>query len=370
MNNITNIKDAIDPDFYLNRYPDLKNAYGNNRKAAITHYMTHGMYEKRFFNHAYEEIQKGIAANTATSGQVYPYSSEYIMIDNHNTDPNNTTKISTNRDTDRNTCRLKCNQNSECGGYSVTNNNYCTLWDTNVYPDVNVVETKNTDFYMRKREMRKFCDAECMQLKNLDKLESEFDSIIQNMKTTPERFDKVARDLIVGAQGEQFYKDLKNQEAEELIIQVIDKVKDMYRKEYDIKTQLINNYRRKMGYFKFMEEYHEMYSDMNTKLQTEIDAKLNEKGIDARKTIYEDDETDKYRYYIEMFLYVYYAVVLVCIFIFVRDGKYTDPKQILLQVLFVTFPYVMYYYLMYYIKMAYDAISSKFPNNVYLSEER
>uniref|UniRef100_A0A6C0LUD8 Apple domain-containing protein n=1 Tax=viral metagenome TaxID=1070528 RepID=A0A6C0LUD8_9ZZZZ len=370
MSSVTNIKDAIDPEFYLNRYPDLKNAYGNNHKAAIRHYMQHGVYEKRFFSHTNEELQKGIAANTTTSGEVYPYTSEYIKFTDRNTDPDNTSKLDTIRNTTANICRLKCNQNSECGGYSMQKNKHCTLWDTNVYPDVGMIKSKKTDFYMRKREMRKFCNAECMQMKNLDKLEAEFDAIIQNLQTTPERFNKVASELLIGAKGEQFYNELKRQEITDMSADVIDNVKKMYTKENVIKVQLASNYKRKQDHINFMDEYHQMYVKTNDKLTTDIDTTLNEKGIDARKTYYEDTEITKNNYYIDMFMYVYYAVFMVCVIVFVKNEKYKDRAQIILLVLFATFPYLMYHYLMYYIKIAYESITGSMPKNVFLSEEK
>uniref|UniRef100_A0A6C0EGE1 Apple domain-containing protein n=1 Tax=viral metagenome TaxID=1070528 RepID=A0A6C0EGE1_9ZZZZ len=369
---VANIKDIIDPAFYLNRYPDLKNAYGNNHKAAIGHYMDHGVYEKRFFNNEYEEIQKGIAANTATSGQVYPYTSEYIKFKNLNTDPKNTYSIGSVRNTNQNVCRLKCNQNSECGGFSLKSTfsgKQCTLWNTNVYPDVGMKKDKKTDFFMRKREMRKFCDDECMNQKQLEELESKFDKIINDVNTAPENFAEVSKKLIIGRQGEDYYNQLKDTEYKNMSERVFSKVKELYSKENNIKMSISENYKRKIDYYQFLEDYLNIYKEKNDKLQNDMDKLVNEKNIDARKTYYEDNETQKIDNYTELFIYFYYSVFAVYTYIFISQRVYSDKKQIFLYVLFLFFPYLMYYYFIHYIKVAADFINKNKPKNVYFSKE-
>ena len=366
---VTNIKDKIDPKFYLNRYPDLKNAYGNNHKAAVRHYMQHGVYEKRYFSHDYEEIQKGIASNTATSGQVYPYTNAYIKFDNRNTDPANTMSIGTIRNTNSNKCRLQCNKNSECGGFSMRKGKHCTLWNTNVYPDSNMTKDKKTNFYMRQREMRKFCDTECMNQKKLEELEGQFDNIIANVKSAPEKFQKISKDLIIGRKGEDFYNQLKDTEYKNMSNQVINKVKSLYEKENGIKIRIAENYQRKVDYFSFLEEYLNIYKEKNQQLDEEIKKKSNEKNIDARKTYYEDNETEKISNYTEFFMYFYYSVFAVYTYIFITQRAYSDKKQIFLYIFFFFFPYLMYYYFIHYIKVAVDFINNNKPRNVYFSKE-
>jgi hypothetical protein len=366
---VTNIKDKIDPTFYLNRYPDLKNAYGNNHKAAIRHYMNHGVYEKRFFNSEYEEIQKGIAANTTTSGEVYPYTSEYIKFNNLNTDPRNTSSMGTIRNTNSNVCRLKCNENSECGGFSIKKGKHCTLWNTNVYPDVGMKKENKTDFYMRKREMRRFCDDECMNQKQLEDLESKFDEIISDVKTAPEKFNEVSKKIIIGRQGEDYYNRLKDSEYQNMSEKVINKVKELYSQENNIKLSISENYKRKIDYYSFLEDYLNIYKEKNDKLRNDIDRIANEKNIDARKTYYEDNETEKIDNYTEFFIYFYYSVFAVYTYIFITQSVYTDKKQIFLYIFFLFFPYLMYYYFIHYIKVVTDFISNNKPKNVYFSKE-
>lgn len=366
---VTNIKDKIDPTFYLNRYPDLKNAYGNNHKAAIRHYMQHGVFEKRYFDSQYEEIQKGIAQNTATSGQVYPYISEYIKFPNLNTDPKNTYTIGTIQNTSSNVCRLKCNENSECGGFSMGKGNHCTLWNTNVYPDVGMIKEKDTDFYMRRREMRKYCDGECMNQKQLEELESQFDKIINDVKTAPEKFNEVFKKMVIGREGEEFYYQLKDTEYKNMSNKVIDKVKEIYTKENNIKLSISENYKRKVNYYHFLEDYLNIYKEKNEQLRKDIDKLLNEKNIDARKTYYEDNETEKIDSYTEFFIYFYYSVFAVYTYIFISQRVYTNNKQILLYVFFLFFPYLMYYYFIHYIKIVVDFINKNTPRNVYFSKE-
>lgn len=366
---VTNIKDKIDPTFYLNRYPDLKNAYGNNHKAAIRHYMHHGVFEKRYFDSNDEEIQKGIATNTATSGQVYPYVSDYVKFPKLNTDPKNTQTIGTIRKTNSDVCRLKCNENSECGGFTMRKGNHCTLWNTNVYPDVGMIKDKHANFYMRRREMRKFCDDECMYQKQLEELEQQFDDIITNVKTAPERFNEISKKLIIGREGEDFYYELKDAEFKNMSEKVIGKVKEIYTKENTIKLSIAENYKRKINYYRFLEDYLDIYEEKNEELRKEIETLLNNKSIDARKTYYEDNETEKIDGYTEFFIYFYYAVFAVYTYIFISQSVYTDKKQIFLYVFFLFFPYLMYHYFIHYIKVSVDFIDKYRPRNVYFSKE-
>ena len=47
---VQDIKDAINPQFYINRYPDIKNQFENNYIAAKDHFLQYGVFEKRYFN--------------------------------------------------------------------------------------------------------------------------------------------------------------------------------------------------------------------------------------------------------------------------------------------------------------------------------
>ena len=54
---------------YLNRYPDLKNAFGSNLKEAQNHYFQYGIYEGRDYRCKLEEDQRTI--NELESGNEY-----------------------------------------------------------------------------------------------------------------------------------------------------------------------------------------------------------------------------------------------------------------------------------------------------------
>ena len=372
---VQDIKDAINPQFYINRYPDIKNQFENNYIAAKDHFLQYGVFEKRYFNLHDEQIREGIAKNNTVKGEVYPFTNDYIKFTNMTTDPSQTESIGKFQNTEVNNCRLKCNENSECGGFTlekgvVNNIGECTLWDTNLYADADMIKKENVEFYMRKREMRKFCDEECMNAKGLDKLEQEFDNIYDNMKTMPDRVDEIMKEIILKAEGPEFYKLFMEDQYKKQSDKIFNKVKKIYTKVYQAKLKIIENYKRKEDYLQLLKEESTETKNQNKLYLTKLEEKINEKNIDARKTYYEENETSGMSYYIELLVYFYYSLFIVYIYLFFVNKKYLITRNLILPVLYLILPYVIYFYVLYYLKMGIDYIIKMFPRNVYIFKEK
>ncbi len=372
MNNVKEIHDSINTTYYLNRYTDLKNAFGNNDKKAKKHFLNNGVYEKRYFNLPYEQVLTGIASSKSSDGNIYPYTNEYIKFPNMTTDEDVTTVIEKTKNLNNaDECIKKCNENSNCGGINYKENtngtNECTIWNTNVYPDSDIKKSQNTDFYMRLRELRKFCDAECMKNKNLNDLEKKFDNIYNEITVLPEKIQDVTKKLMVGAEGEVFYNEFMKQQYQETSDKTINKVKTSYSKIYNFRMELIENYKKKLDYQTLLSNNN--IDEEIKNLKQKIIEKTNTKNVDARKSYYEKQENNNLDYYLDYVIFFYFSLFIVYVYVFIKNEKYTDRKQIILPVIFFIAPYILYFYVFYYLNLAYDYFIKKIPKNVYLTKQ-
>ncbi len=369
MDNVKDINDSINTTYYLNKYSDLKNAYGNNRNAAKKHFLNYGVYEKRYFNLPYQQTLEGIAKNKSNSGNMYPYTNKYVKFPNMTTNVVSTTLIENKRNINDDTCIKLCNQKNNCGGITYDrSNSSCKIWDLNVYPDADMTSTNKQDFYMRIRELRKYCDDECMKTRDLEKLEKKFDEMYNNSKIMPEKVEEVTKNLMIKSEGENFYKEFKQQHYEEVSSNVINKVKKAYTKIYNFRMDLLNSYIKKVEYHNLLKSDKSNKEILNYKKL--IEKKNNEKNLEARKSYYEEKESDNLDNYIDYFLFFYYSLFLVYLYLFFRDGKYQNWKQILLPILFLIAPYLVYFYVIYYMRTFYEYLTKKIPKNVYLTKQK
>ncbi len=368
MNNVKDIKDSINTTYYLNRYPDLKNAFGDNRRKAKTHFINNGVYEKRYFNLPYEEVRNGIAKNKSSDGNVYPYSNNYVKFTNMTTDPNKTTLIDSKTLLTEDKCLNLCSKNSNCGGITYDNNkSNCKIWDMDVYPKADMNRAIKQDFYMRLRELKQYCDDECMKTKKIDRLEKQFDDMYENTQLLPEKFQELTKKLIVTREGETFYNEVQKQRFEEESSMIIGTVKQEYSKIYDFKMELLNSFIKKIDYYNLLRQ-DKVNQDI-LHLKELIIEKNNEKNIDARKSYYEEQETKNVNFYTDYFLFFYYSVFLVYMYLFIKNGKYTNYKQLILPILLFLAPYLLFYYVLYYLRTFYDYLMEKMPRNVYFKKQ-
>lgn len=175
-----------------------------------------------------------------------------------------------------NKCKELCNEQEECGGFSVNKeSNECILKNTNTYPYSDLQEDTNIDFYMRNKEAinHSSCNKDVINIDN--KLWNEFNKSNKMTKSTPCNYQK----YIVKRKKEmnKLLKQLNN-----ITIEITKETNDLSNEDIDNLEKLGYNktvIKDKMINFNNMKSYDDV--DLTGKINTS-----NKKTVQSQYFVY------------------------------------------------------------------------------------
>jgi hypothetical protein len=138
---VKNIDDEFDPNYYMNKYPDVKNAYGTNSCDLYTHFKTYGVREGRYPSY---NIEKQNELDNPT------FSQSYLKFNDFRIDGG--TKIETKTFSNSSDCRQYCNDLDNCAGYHRnTDSKKCHFYSGDVFPNGKLEERTKRNTFIREK---------------------------------------------------------------------------------------------------------------------------------------------------------------------------------------------------------------------------
>ena len=353
---VKNIDDEFDPNYYMNKYPDVKAAYGTNSCDLYTHFKTFGVTEGRFPNY---DIEKQQQLNNPTFSQNYLKFNGYTI--------KSGTEITNNKKDTGSACRQYCNDLDDCAGFTRNpSNKTCNYFSGSVYPNGGLEENSTTNTFIREKINNTVCDAECERQKKIKTLEEKYKRSLYNYETAPERLKNAKKKYIIVKNGEPYYQELYKRELNKRINSTTEKLVKENRKSYKDTSELINEYKQKYLLYdshlnKYLSDIHEKNEVFNNKLYDIT----NEKELDIRKSYYQSNEVDSIKWYSYFFTFIYYIIFVVYLALFIFNGSYSNVANIIILLLLLFFPLIWFYVIVKYILIIANFIYYRLPKDVY-----
>lgn len=353
---VKNIDDEFDPNYYMNKYPDVKNAYGTNSCDLYTHFKTYGVIEGRFPSY---NMEKQAELDNPTFSQNYIKFNDFRI--------NDGTKIETKKFTDSADCRQYCNDLDNCAGYNRnTNNKKCYFYSGDVFPNGKLEERSKRNTFIREKVNNTYCDPECKRDKKLKTLEEKYQKSLYNYESAPERLRKAKKKFVIFKNGEPYYQELYKKELDKIIDGTIRKIFQQYKEKNESIKFSINDFKQKYNlYNNHLNKYLTDINETNVVFNDQLYETIKDKQLDARKSYYETQETDNIRWYSRLFTFIYYIIVIIYLVLFILNGSFKSIPNIILLLVLIFLPLIWFYVIVKYISILVAAIYSRLPKNVY-----
>lgn len=352
--------DEFDPNYYMNKYPDVKNAYGTNSCDLLTHFQNYGINEGRFLDY---DVEKQSELSNPTFSQNYLKFNEYKI--NSDNDGLIETKIM-GSDSE---CRNYCNQIDTCSGYTrKSSNDKCWFYNSELYPNGTLDKNSNKTTYVREKVQNIVCDADCQREKKLKKLETKYKTSLYNLESAPENLKNAKRNYIIFKNGEPYYQELYKKELTKKINEIVKKMKIQNEIENKQLTQSLLEYSQKYNlYNSHLKNYLGNIEENNVIYEKQLYDDVNEKQLDARKSYYETNETENIKKYTSFYTVIYYLLFTIYLVLFLINGEFVKPVKIIYLVIFLIFPYIWFYFILKYVSYILNMIYSNLPKDIYFN---
>ena len=373
---VKNYTDEFDPNYYMNKYPSIKNEYGSNSCDLLTHFQNYGVEEGRFLNY---DVEKQSNLSNPT------FSQNYIKFNGYDID-NSDSKLITTKNKSNNECRDYCNNLDDCAAYvRRPSNNKCFFYSGSVYPDSSLTKNSNRDTFIREKINNTVCDAECKRNKKLKTYEEKYKRSLYNLQTAPERVANAKKKYIILKDGEPYYQEMYKKELSIRIDNIIRDMLDENKKNNIELNNSLRDYEQKyLIYNSHLKNYLGNIETDNIEFEKELYDKITDKELDARKSYYETNETDTIKSYSYFFTVIYYLVFTIYFVLFIYNGLFlprsysqNNDKAVtfgkggnnILNILYLIFlfffPIIFFYFILKHIFMLVGFIYNHIPKNVY-----
>ena len=357
---VKNYTDEFDPNYYMNKYPDVKNAYGTNSCDLFTHFENYGIKEGRFLNY---EVEKQNELENPTFSQNYIQFNDFKLANN----VAGRTKISSKNAKNVDDCIQTCNDLDNCAGFTRNkSSNTCHFYSGSVYPNSALEYATNRTGYIREKINNTVCDAECQREKKLKTLEEKYQKSLYNYKNAPEKLKDAKKNYIIYKDGDVYYQELYERELTKKIDGTVQKLFQENKTKVDNMENDINDFKQKYLLYKnHLNNYLSEIDNNNKVFEKKLYDVTTEKELDARKSYYENKETEHITWYSKFFTVIYYILFVTYLVLFIFNGSYAKRVNILLLLVFLFLPYIWYYIFVKYLLIIFNFIYSRLPRNVY-----
>lgn len=354
---VKNYTDEFDPNYYMNKYPDVKNAYGTNSCDLFTHFQNYGANEGRFLNY---NVEKQSELENPTFSQNYMQFNDFRI----NNDSNNT-KLETKSYNNDNDCIQRCNDLDNCAGFT-RNNRKCHFYSGTVYPNTGIEYKKNRKAFIRERINNTVCDADCKRDKELKTLEEKYQKSLYNYKQAPERLKNAKKKYIILKNGETYYEELYKKELEKRIDTTIKKLLIENKKKGDDVKHTINDFKQKYVLYKnHLNNYLDDIDKNNKVFEKNLYDTIKDKELDARKSYYESKEVEYISWYSRVFTILFYIIFIIYLVLFVLNSAFKERLNIVFLIFMCFFPLIWFRVFLKYILLITNYLYNQIPKNVY-----
>ena len=357
---VKNYTDEFDPNYYMNKYPDIKSAFGTNTCDLFTHYQNFGIKEGRFPSY---NVEKQTQLSNPTFSQNYIKYNDFKIQSTSNSSEIKSKKFDTGEE-----CRSYCNDLEECSGFTRNKrNNNCHFFSGDVYPTAGTMqEASNRNTFVRERINNTVCDAECQRQKKLKTLEEKYQRSLYNYQSAPENLKNAKKKYIIFKNGEPYYQDLYERELTKRINKTIRKLFEENFEQAKSTNESIDDFKQKYNiYNNHLNNYLINVSEGNKVFQKKLYDSTTEKELDARKSYYQLNEKYNIEWYSIMFTRLYVILLIIYLVLFIINGAYTKGSNIVLALVFLAYPYIWYYIIMKYVMYLFNLIYFNLPKDVY-----
>jgi len=357
---VKNYTNEFDPNYYMNKYPDVKKAYGTNSCDLFTHFENYGIKEGRFLNY---EVEKQNELENPTFSQNYIQFGDFRLSNN----VSGRTKISQTKTKNVDNCIQECNDLDDCAGFTRNKkDNKCHFYSGSVYPDSTLEYNTKRTTYIREKINNTVCDAECQKEKKLKTLEEKYQRSLYSYKNAPDKLKNAKKNYIVYKEGDVYYQELYEKELTKKIDGTVQKLFQENKTKVNNMTKSINDFKQKYSLYKnHLNNYLGDIDKNNKVFEKKLYDSTNEKELDARKSYYENKETEHIRWYSKFFTVIYYMFFIIYLALFIMNGSFTKPINILLIAVLLCLPYIWYYIFVKYLIIIFNFFYSKLPKDVY-----
>ena len=349
--------DEFDPNYYMNKYPDIKNAYGTNSCDLFTHFQNYGLNEGRFLN---LDVEKQSQLNNPSFSQNYMQFNDYRINNN-----SNNIKIETKDYDDSNDCVQHCNDLEDCNGFT-RNKKECHFYSGAIYPNDGLDYKKNRSAYVREKVNNTVCDAECKKEKKLKTLEEKYQQSLYNYKEAPDRLKKAKKKYIILKNGETYYEELYKKELSKHINSTIKDILVENKEKLENVKNSSSDFKQKYKLYKnHLNNYLNDIDKNNKVFEKNLYDAITDKELDARKSYYENKEVENIIWYSRVFTVLFYIIFVIYLIVFVLNAAFKVPLNIAFLVFIFFFPLIWTRVFLKYILLITNYLYKQLPRNVY-----
>ena len=130
----------------------------------------------------------------------------------------------------------------------------------------------------------------------------------------------------------------------------------------------INDYKQKYNlYNSHLKKYLGSIEERNTDYEKKLYDKIVEKGLDARKSYYETNETENIKKYSSFFTIIYYLFFAIYLVLFIINGEFLKPIKIIYLCIYLLFPFIWFFFILKNISHIINYLYNNTPKNVYFN---
>lgn len=358
--------DEFDPNYYMNKYPDVKNAYGTNTCDLFTHYQNFGISEGRFPSY---NLEKQSELDNPTFSQNYLQFNDYRI-----KSQTGTTELKNKEFNNSDECRQYCNDLDDCAGFHRNvNSKKCHFFGGLIYPDTGLEYMGNRNTFIREKINNTVCDAECKRNKKLKTLEEKYQRSLYNYNNAPDKLKTAKKNYIIYKDGDAYYQEIYEKELTKKINGTVTKLFEENKSKVDKITNSINDFKQKYSLYKnHLNNYLDDIDKNNKAFEKKLYNVTTEKELDARKSYYENKETENIIWYSSFFTVIYYILFVMYLVLFIYNGIFGatetarfNVRNVLWILLLLCLPYIWYYIFIKYLIVIFNFIYSRLPKDVY-----
>jgi len=160
------------------------------------------------------------------------------------------------------------------------------------------------------------CDAECMKLKEINKLKQNYINAQINLASAPAKVELAEKNFVVYTKGKVVYDELMDIKLYNKAQQIADKFTEIFDKEVAAADKQINNYAALLVNYKNVVDLYLKYRKENIMLFKKLKEQTNDVLTNERKTYYEDQQIDNLKFYYFYFLLTLYIICVICFAVF------------------------------------------------------
>ena len=200
----------------------------------------------------------------------------------------------------------------------------------------------NANKLIERQNQHLACDAQCEREKKLTQLREKYDTSKNNLESAPMKMEIARKNYLEFKYGQDDYVVKASGALKKEADKIIKEMTEIWRKEEEMITTLIADYRAMRSTYGDMEHYEERIEASVERLDRDYKAKVNDTITNDRKAYYQNQGIDNLNYWFYFLRWAYAAIIITYVIgLFSLPTSRSSKVKYGMLVLLIIFPFVV-----------------------------